>query len=641
MRAKANLSVKITIVISITLLITLGSSAIFIFNYISDMTLMNLVEVTSLKAESISKDITNIFENAKLATDYMGMQSHIKTYLKEVETREEIAKHHLYDEVTNILIDIAESNDRYFLTWIANEKANFYIDHLGNIPEDDYDVLKRPWYSYAMAAEGVALTPPYIEWITRRVVISSIEALRENGKVYGFVVVDIVLEDVPGMLQLMKQGDNDISYLITGDGTYVYTPELDKIVEKNMFDKEDAFHLYEKEIKSASGQLIPIEMDGQPYYLVSHSVDERGWIIVTLIDAKRVEEEVRDSGLLIVLILIGTIVAVMYLVYVLVKLTTKPYTLLVDYGRDVAEGHLSKNIPDKYLKRFDEMGALSNSFQSIINTFRNINKTLEDEIIRKNQELESQFELIVEQEKYASLGLVVTGIAHEINTPIGNALSVSTFLENKAMKLKTKYEQGLMSKDDFIEFQKTEEQSLSLLIESLENATKIIENFKMISLNHSNETKRKFSIYNVLSAVSFSLKSEYVQSKHKIDINCDENIVINSYSSALSQVITHLVMNSLKHGFKTLEEGWIQMTVKNLEDDIEICYQDNGCGMTSENIEKMYIPFYTTERGKGASGLGMYIVFNLISQKLGGTIQYTGEPNKGMKFIIVLPKNIE
>ena len=605
------------------------------------MTFTNLVEVTSLKAESISKDIRNIFENAKLATEYMGMQSHIKTYLKEVQTREDVTGHYLYDEVSDLLVDIAESNDSYFLTWVANEKANFYLDSLGNIPEEGYDIVKRPWYSYALSTEGVGLTPPYIEWITRRVVISSIEALRENGEFYGFAVVDIVLEDVPEMLQMMKQGDNDISYLITGDGTYVYTPELDKIVEKNMFDKEEPFYQYEEEIKSTSGQLIPIEMDGQPYYLVSHSVDERGWIIVTLIDAKRVEEEVRDRGLVIILILIGTIVIVMYLVYILVKLTTKPYTLLVDYGRDVAAGNLSRNIPDKYLSRFDEMGALSNSFQSIINTFRNVNKTLEEEIIRKNQELESQFQLIVEQEKNASLGLVVTGVAHEINTPIGNALSLSTFLESKAKKLKAKYDQGLMSKEDFIEFQKIEEQSLDLLIESLKNAAKIIDNFKMISLNHSNENKHLFSVEKVLGSVSFSLKSEYAQTKHKIVINCDENIVINSYSSALSQVITHLVMNSLKHGFKTLEEGRIEITVNNLEQDIEIYYQDNGCGMTPENVEKMYIPFYTTERGNGASGLGMHVVFNLISQKLGGTIQYTGEANKGMKFRIVLPKNRE
>ena len=89
------------------------------------MTFTNLVEVTSLKAESISKDIRNIFENAKLATEYMGMQSHIKTYLKEVQTREDVTGHYLYDEVSDLLVDIAESNDSYFLTWVANEKANF------------------------------------------------------------------------------------------------------------------------------------------------------------------------------------------------------------------------------------------------------------------------------------------------------------------------------------------------------------------------------------------------------------------------------------------------------------------------------------------------------------------------------------
>ena len=638
MNYKLNLSIKITIVVSTTLIIILSIIGVFLFDYISDMTELNLVEVTALKAESISKDISNIFENAKLATDYMGMQSHIRTYLKEVETREEIAEHYLYDEVTNILIDIADSNDRYFLTWIANEKANFYIDHLGNIPEDEYDVVKRPWYAYALATEGVALTPPYIEWITRRVVISSILALRDGEDVYGFVVVDIVLEDVPDMLKLMKQGEHDISYLITGTGTYVYSPEVEKIVEKNMFDIDEPFHKYEKEIKSTTGQLIPIEMDGEPYFLVSHSVDERGWIIVTLIDAKRVEKEVRERGVVIILLLIGTIVIMMYLVYVLVKMTTRPYTLLVDYGKDVAAGDFSRNIPNKYLSRSDEMGALSNSFQSIINTFRDVNKTLEEEIIKKNQELESQFQLIVEQEKHASLGLIVTGIAHEINTPIGNCLSVSTYLESKSKKLSEKYDQGKMTKDDFVEFNDIQKQSLELIIESMKHAIGIIDNFKMISVNHSIESKHLFAVYDVFSSVTISLRSEYAHTKHEIIINCDKNIVINSFPGALTQVITHLVMNSLKHGFKTIDKGLIEITVKILKQHIEIIYTDNGRGMSRENIEKMYIPFYTTDRAKGASGLGMHVVFNLISQKLGGTIQFTGQENKGMEFKIVLPK---
>lgn len=635
---KMNLSIKITIVVSTTLLIVLSIIGVFLFEYISDMTELNLVEVTALKAESISKDISNIFENAKLATDYMGMQSHIKTYLKEVKTREDITEHYLFNEVSEILVDIAESNERYFLTWIANEEANFYFDSLGNIPEDDYDVVKRPWYAYALATEGVALTPPYIEWITRRVVISSIQALRDGEDVYGFVVVDIVLEDVPGMLQLMKQGENDISYLITGEGTYVYSPEVDKIVEKSMFDEDEPLNNYEKEIKSTVGQLIPIEMDGDPYFLVSHSVDERGWIIVTLIDAKRVEKEVRDRGFVIILLLIGTIVIMMYLVYVLVKMTTRPYTLLVDYGKDVAAGDFSRNIPQKYLSRTDEMGALSNSFQSIINTFRNVNETLEEEIIKKNKELESQFQMIIEQEKHALLGMIVTGIAHEINTPIGNSLSVSTFLESKFMKLKEKYDQGVMTKSDFIEFQELEIQSLSLLIESLKHAAEIIENFKILTINQSMESKHIFAVYDVFNSVKFSLKSEYVHTNHEILVNCDPNLTLDSYPGALSQVMTHLIMNSLKHGFKTLDEGKITITVKELENYIEIIYTDNGCGVAQDSIEKMYVPFYTTDRSKGSSGLGMHIVFNLISQKLGGTIQFTGREYKGMAFKIVIPK---
>jgi len=153
-------------------------------------------------------------------------------------------------------------------------------------------------------------------------------------------------------------------------------------------------------------------------------------------------------------------------------------------------------------------------------------------------------------------------------------------------------------------------------------------------MDQSEEMKHKFRLVDVFNALLISMKGEIKEVETTID--CEEEILIVSYPSALSNVFSHLIINSLKHGFRGYN-GKIKIDVKSVEKNIEIHYQDNGIGMTKEIIDNMYDLFYTTKRNAGSGGLGMYIVYTTVSQKLNGTIEYVGSVESGVEFLIKLP----
>ncbi len=640
-RIRSKLVNRITFIISIVLIMVMGTVGVISYRNTSQMAINRLTQETKLKAESISKDVQNIFENANIVTDQMAFHNEIQQYLKTTDSKEKITNSKYFESVYATLVNIEQSSETHFLVWVANEKANFYLDSFGNISGDDYDVKKRPWYKVGMNAEGTVFTPPYVEWITRRVVISSIRALRENNEVYGFVVVDIVLEDIPNIFDENRLFEGDHSFLITGDGTYVYHEEAQKVLNSKYTDKEDPLSEYSEVIEGLSGELVSIEYKDSPYFLTSYPVNDLGWKVVNLIDKTRINEKILEiTNEVSTIFFLGIIIA-MLMVYYLVKSSTKPYRVLVDHGKNIEDGNLSDNIPMEYLIRTDEMGDLSRSFQVIIDTFRTENDTLEQKIKEKNNELEAQYQHILESEKAASLGNLVAGIAHEINTPIGNSLSTSTYLERVSIELRDKYNSGNLTKNDFLGHMEIQMESLDILIKSLERAAAMISSFKQVAVDQSSELKYPFDLRENFEGIILSLRHEYKRSKHQVINACDLGIEIDSYPGAFGQILTNLIMNSLKHGFCNKEAGIIKISAEKSIDSLTITYIDDGVGMTQEVQANMYDPFFTTNRTSGCSGLGMHIVYNIVTQKLKGNIKCESQLENGVRFIIKIPLQTE
>lgn len=583
---RTKLANHITFYVSLILVTVLGLVGVFTFNYVQNQAIHKIKTEMELKAESISKDVRNIFENANIVTNQMALHPEIIAYLKTAVDKDTIQNNPYFDSVYETLVQIKASNDIHFLAWVANEKANFYLDSLGIIPDDTYDVKKRPWYEIATKAQGVAFTPPYVEWATKRVVISSIKALREKGEVYGFVVIDIILDEIPYIFEAAKLGENDRSYLITKDGTYVYHPDPDKMMEHRIFDGDDPLAPYTYEIEKASGELVDVVYKGEDYFLLSYLVDDHGWKVVTLIDKTDMNSQINEISWIIITAFVSAILASISLVYFIVKKSTQPYSVLVDHAEAITSGDISKNIPTDYLEREDEMGAISRSFQIIIDTFRSENDILEQRILEKNKELETQYAYILETEKAASLGNLVAGIAHEINTPIGISLSSASYLDRVNDEYRKKLAAGTMTKDNLMDFMETLTDSLVLMNNNLARAGEMIKSFKQVAVDQSSELRHHFSLNENISVVILSLRHEYKRTHHKINNLCPQDIEIDSYPGAFSQIITNLIMNSLKHGFANEYNGVIDIDVELKGNTLYVYYKDNGKGISEENLKK-------------------------------------------------------
>ncbi len=244
---------------------------------------------------------------------------------------------------------------------------------------------------------------------------------------------------------------------------------------------------------------------------------------------------------------------------------------------------------------------------------------------------------LVESEKMAALGGLVAGIAHEINTPVGVGITAATHLQEKLKELLADYRAGSMKRSTLDKFLEIAGETLEITMTNLTRAAELIASFKQVAVDQSSEDRRTFNFKKYLNDVLLSLKHEYKRTKHLVEVTGPDDIEVDSFPGAISQIVTNLLMNSLIHAFDKDQEGRISFAVRRENGSVVLTYSDNGKGIPPENLPRIFDPFFTTKRGKGGSGLGMHIVYNLVSGKLGGAITCTSEVDQGTTFTLSFP----
>ncbi len=262
------------------------------------------------------------------------------------------------------------------------------------------------------------------------------------------------------------------------------------------------------------------------------------------------------------------------------------------------------------------------------------------ELSQTLEDLKSAQNKLVESEKMAALGGLVAGVAHEINTPIGIGITAASLLAEKVTKFLELYTNGQIKRSELEKFLDTAMQSSNMILSNLTRAADLIHSFKEVAVDQSSELKRTFKLKNYLEEILTSLTAKLRRTKHKVEIKCDENIVLDSYPGVLCQIVTNLVLNSLIHAYDGEDEGILAFDFKLEGDRLIFEYADNGKGITPENLNKIFEPFFTTKRGQGGTGLGLHIIYNLVTQKLKGTICCESQVEKGTKFTIEFPAKI-
>jgi len=268
-------------------------------------------------------------------------------------------------------------------------------------------------------------------------------------------------------------------------------------------------------------------------------------------------------------------------------------------------------------------------------------QNLEKKVEERTAELKlAQKELII-REKMAAIGNLVAGVAHEINTPIGNSVLAASALSTQTSSLLEAHRSQKMKRSDLEKYLDTATESCRLILNNLNIAAQLIQSFKQVAVDTSSSPVREFNLKEYIEDTLFNLKPKLKTTKHKVSILGDSTINMYSYPGYLAQVCTNLVMNSITHGYEEGEPGNLIFEFKLDGNHIVLTYSDDGKGIPPENLDKIFDPFFTTNRTKGGSGLGLNIVYNIVSQKLRGSITVESAPEAGTKFTITIPHTLE
>jgi PAS domain S-box-containing protein len=253
------------------------------------------------------------------------------------------------------------------------------------------------------------------------------------------------------------------------------------------------------------------------------------------------------------------------------------------------------------------------------------------------EQLQRTRDELVRSDRLASLGSMVAGVAHELNTPLGSALLVATTLGEGIEELRAKLERGELKRSSLDDFLAQQAEAQSLIVRNARRAAELIGRFKQVAVDQTSEQRRRFDLAEVVEEVLDTLQPRLRQGASRLAIDIPRGIALESYPGPLGQVLTNLVMNAMIHGLGE-RGGEIRVSGRAVgEADVELRVEDNGVGIPAEHLSRIFDPFFTTRLGEGGSGLGLHIAYSLVQRSLGGRIAVESAPGEGARFIVTLP----
>nr|WP_242533413.1 ATP-binding protein [Niveibacterium umoris] len=253
------------------------------------------------------------------------------------------------------------------------------------------------------------------------------------------------------------------------------------------------------------------------------------------------------------------------------------------------------------------------------------------------QHLQLAQDELVRSEKLAALGSLVAGVAHELNTPLGNSVTVASTIGELTSRLAEDLAGGRLRRSQLDEFVVAMQSAADLITRNLARARTLVTSFKQVSVDRVSEGRRRFDLAEVINEVAATLAPGLKGQPGRLDLDLAP-VEMDSFPGAIGQIITNLVNNAMLHAFEGRDDGLVVLSCRHLPDGFaELVCRDDGSGMDAETLRRIFDPFFTTKFGRGGSGLGMHIVYNLVTRGLGGTIEVASQPGSGARFRIVMP----
>jgi signal transduction histidine kinase len=245
---------------------------------------------------------------------------------------------------------------------------------------------------------------------------------------------------------------------------------------------------------------------------------------------------------------------------------------------------------------------------------------------------------LIAAEKLAALGGLVAGVAHEVNNPIGISLTVASSFARRCDDFANEVDSGPLRRSRLDEFLVTSRDAANQLVANLQRAGELVQSFKQVAVDRSHADRRQFDLRESTDHIVASLRPVLKKSQIALTVDVPTGIIMDSYPGSYGQVLTNLFLNSVIHAFPNGRTGSILVEARQLADDVELFVSDDGIGMTEETQRRALDPFFTTRRNEGGTGLGLHIIYNLVTQQLGGRLSFESRLGWGTRFRVTFPR---
>ncbi|HYW62397.1 MAG TPA: ATP-binding protein [Bradyrhizobium sp.] len=321
-----------------------------------------------------------------------------------------------------------------------------------------------------------------------------------------------------------------------------------------------------------------------------------------------------------------------------------PLQQIMTSMRAITLGHYDRKVQG--IEARDEVGAMARA----VEVFREnaiAKREAEDGLRASKEKAESALlelnaaqQNLIDAERLAALGGLVAGVAHEVNNPIGISLTVASSFARRTDQFEAEMRSSTgLRRSQLEEFVRTSRDAAQQLVGNLHRAAELIQSFKQVAVDRSHAERRQFSLGEATDQIIASLRPVLKRSPITLSVDVPEGLVVDGFPGSYGQILTNLFLNATNHAFPNGRAGAITISARPRgNDDIEIIFADNGAGMTPDVQRQAFDPFFTTRRNEGGTGLGLHIVYNLVTQQLGGRMMLESRLGQGTTFRIIMPR---
>lgn len=556
-------------------------------------------------------------------------------------------------EMVPLMSNAVKANNLYRLIGYATPDGNF-INSAGATG----NILDREYFQKALQGEIAMSDLLFSRFGDNAPVVLIAVPVKNADAIIGVLFGSISAETLTARVLDVKIGKTGHAFVMQGDGLVAIHPDNTIAMNVNLLTDTNVAigqRTLARQMLGGQAGVSSQQINGIGHYYAYAPIPDTNWSLGVTVPIKEITDAVSVltdiSAIIIAFVLIFAAIVIAWFA----RRISKPIEVLDEATRRIAAGDTSA--VNLNIDTNDEIGRLGQSFELMSKNLhflltdntalqREIAERLriEKELAQANIELNTSLDelkrmqaYLVQSEKMAALGGLVAGVAHEINTPVGISLTASSYLAEATKQFITLCQDGTVRKQDLKHYLEALAQSSAIIQVNLERAAQLIQSFKQVSLDQVTEDQRVFNVKKYLEEILLSLHAKTKSTKHHITIDCPADLMINGFPGAFAQVVTNLIMNSLIHAYEPEAEGNIHLQLQRENEHMLFTYSDDGAGMPQAVLNNIFEPFFTTKRGSGCSGLGLYTVYRIITQKFGGTIECDSAPGKGAIFRIHMP----